>query len=1338
MPTIAELQVNVNTKQIDDAKSAFEGFRTAAENAKNAANGFSQSGNSGHARSETKDVKDLSSAIDLQTRKLKELTEQRNKLEASGMKSTMPQEYERLNRIIDSNISLVNRQGNAISQLSAAQDRDAKKREDQEKRVESARQRAERAVIRQENVITNANAKQQREVDRVINGLSRQIKAQNDYNDAVEKLNRARALSGMGGPNTNTMSAAEYDSYVKLAAAQRDSALAAQDNSRAVERAQTKLEGYVGKLSAAERAQLEFARASRSASDALNLGVINQDQYNQRMQQFAEKRDKSIASVNSNAAAEEKFARQLRQVSSEYDPVLKATQQYDNALTILNQGLQKGAISSDEYKRALQQQKQALDDVKAKAASSGPNIGKEYEDALRSVLPYRTELANLAKQQEALDNAKRAGHVTTQQQIKDYDTATKAISQQTEFYKKRIAAANENTISAKQEAAAMRGLPAQFSDIVVSLQGGQAPLTVFLQQGAQIKDMFGGAGNAVKAMGSYVLGLVTPLTAVAALMGVLAAGAYAGRGEIEAFNKAIIKSGQYSGVSANQFSQYREEVSQLNGTSAGVVDALTAMQSSGKITGEVFVEVASAAARLKEAGEGTISEIVDEFASLGKDPVQAAIRLDEKYKFLTSSVLAQADALVRQGKEQEATILLQRELADNSGNMADKLIENLGYVETAWLKVKNAVTDTWNAVKAIGRDSTQDELNNLNSEKQKLEERSRGYTFGGELRPETDASRSILKNDPRYQEILNEIKNKTLRKNYEDYMASISSAQEKARKIQNNITAENISSYTSNLGQINAVAAAEEKVTQVKLRGQKLVDAAKERGVELTADEIKYQKAALDAAEASLTKAKEAEARSKKPKTTPLNNNDVNLERSNLRKIEAEYDRYYKNVTALGKAGIVSQEATFASQKALLEAERKAVEESYNSQIDEIKKLQGSKKNNASQNIQLQNQLIKAEEQRQVALEKIDSKEEQRAAAEKARTDQRINSLREYKAALQSSLDALEEKGGRDAAAVGRGSRQASLNQSLYDEDNSYNRARRSLSRSLSENKIDPEEYKERLDALTENHTLMSNKIIENDKRVQEAQRDWKNGFTSALENAEDSARNVAGLVDDALSGAFNRAGEALAQFVTTGKLNFKSFATSVIADMAAMAAKQAAMGALSGLLRIGVTAASAYFGGGAGTTTGVTGGSSFGQLGASYSGTGVFANSHGGVYNQGTKYFAKGGAFTNSVVSSSTDFGMSGGGRGVMGEAGPEAIVPLARTRDGNLGVRMMGGEGGNMAAVEVNVYVTESGQQTNTTGDGGDQYKGMGDKIGQLVRQEVYTIINKETRPGGSLKSQ
>jgi lambda family phage tail tape measure protein len=66
----------------------------------------------------------------------------------------------------------------------------------------------------------------------------------------------------------------------------------------------------------------------------------------------------------------------------------------------------------------------------------------------------------------------------------------------------------------------------------------------------------------------------------------------------------------------------------------------------------------------------------------------------------------------------------------------------------------------------------------------------------------------------------------------------------------------------------------------------------------------------------------------------------------------------------------------------------------------------------------------------------------------------------------------------------------------------------------------------------------------------------------------------------------------------------------------------------------------------------------------------GLFPFEKGGSFSQGRVMpFAKGG-----VVASPTSFPMRGG-RGLMGEAGPEAIMPLSRGADGRLGVQTQGG---------------------------------------------------------------
>lgn len=97
--------------------------------------------------------------------------------------------------------------------------------------------------------------------------------------------------------------------------------------------------------------------------------------------------------------------------------------------------------------------------------------------------------------------------------------------------------------------------------------------------------------------------------------------------------------------------------------------------------------------------------------------------------------------------------------------------------------------------------------------------------------------------------------------------------------------------------------------------------------------------------------------------------------------------------------------------------------------------------------------------------------------------------------------------------------------------------------------------------------------------------------------------------------------------------------------------------------------------------------------------------NAKGNAFSpSGVEKFAKGGSFTNSVVSSPTMFTFANGGKfGVMGEAGPEAILPLQRGSDGSLGVKAHGGmSGGNVVVNVINNSNVSARQETRKTGSG------------------------------------
>jgi lambda family phage tail tape measure protein len=112
--------------------------------------------------------------------------------------------------------------------------------------------------------------------------------------------------------------------------------------------------------------------------------------------------------------------------------------------------------------------------------------------------------------------------------------------------------------------------------------------------------------------------------------------------------------------------------------------------------------------------------------------------------------------------------------------------------------------------------------------------------------------------------------------------------------------------------------------------------------------------------------------------------------------------------------------------------------------------------------------------------------------------------------------------------------------------------------------------------------------------------------------------------------------------------------------------------------------------------------------------------NAKGNVYAQnGIQAFARGG-----IVNGPTLFPFAKG-IGLMGEAGPEAIMPLRRGRDGNLGVMSSGG-----GTTNVVVNVDASGSEVE--GDAG-QAKALGNAISAAVQSELI----KQKRPGGLLSA-
>lgn len=242
----------------------------------------------------------------------------------------------------------------------------------------------------------------------------------------------------------------------------------------------------------------------------------------------------------------------------------------------------------------------------------------------------------------------------------------------------------------------------------------------------------------------------------------------------------------------------------------------------------------------------------------------------------------------------------------------------------------------------------------------------------------------------------------------------------------------------------------------------------------------------------------------------------------------------------------------------------------------------------------------------------------------------------------------------------------------------------------------------------------------------------WNNAFasyTDSAKNAADTGRMMFERMTDGMT-------DAIVQFVTTGKLSFKDFANSIIVELIKIQAKSLSTQILgnssTGILGSLFSSVMNTFTGGAGGPASVGpsavagGGSWLGNVSLNANADGNAFSSYGILHK-----FAKGSTFTNSIVNQPTPFMFANGGKfGVMGEAGPEAILPLQRNRSGQLGVVSSGG--GNSVNIEVNVAISSDGTSRTTTSSNSEL---EGNQLGKAIASAVQAEIVKQKRNGGLL---
>ncbi|MFG0814267.1 phage tail length tape measure family protein [Raoultella sp. FYR_9] len=417
-----------------------------------------------------------------------------------------------------------------------------------------------------------------------------------------------------------------------------------------------------------------------------------------------------------------------------------AEKQADNlatALVKMTQAGERAATSAGKVTKATDEEKQSLSEL------------------LDRIDPVNAALNKLDKQQQDLAKFKSKGMVDTD----TFDLYSKKI----EETRNRLTGFRDDLgktgQSAAQTAYAMRMIPAQMTDIIVGLSTGQSPFMVLMQQGGQLKDMFGGIGPAIKGVGGYVLGLINPVTLAAAAVGVLGLAYYKGSQEQGEFYKSLTLNGNLVGKTTGQLADMAARVSVVANSTTGVTAAtLNQIVSSGKVAAESLERVTTAVVEISEATGIATEKLVGDFNDIAADPVAAITKLNDQYHFLTLATYNQIKALQDEGNQQDAARVATDAYANAMQQRANDIHQNLGILERAWDSLAKTAKGAWDAMLDIGREQTGTErISQIRKELDWIDKAAGGKLFFGGRKAELEDELNNLQSQITTEGVLTEI-----------------------------------------------------------------------------------------------------------------------------------------------------------------------------------------------------------------------------------------------------------------------------------------------------------------------------------------------------------------------------------------------------------------------------------------------------------------------------------------------------------------------------------------------------------------------------------------------------
>lgn len=1132
---------------------------------------------------------------------------------------------------------------------------------------------------------------------------------------AVDKLNKPMQAATKASSNLNKeqSSSASASKQVEASVKKQVSVL---------ERQQMILEFMAQGFSKGQSSTLAYAKANGIAADELNQ-LVNVLQ-TQRTLMGTDPFDKSIGALQSwtnklNAATEAQnlYNQGIRLTYSQMEELGREKVRLIEKFKVEGKSV---ADAETEYKKLVSTATQ-LENTRQGIITSINASEKASLDAAKASAYLAKEddrVNQLIASKGDITSATNNKLIRYEQELKKTGVTGAEAAAKLDVYKKKLTEI-QGQAGQRQVDYLSRALGPQITDIFVGLATGQSPMMVLLQQGGQLRDQFALAGVAGKDMGDMLtkatLGMVSSVKDVGIAIGTSLIGAFGAAGKasldfigkitgvntiVDSFKRVLASGGEENfkyigtlnkigtafsilagvGIAAaiagfiaygvalkeviNQESALSKAIN-LTGASLGLttdsalslskalagdkgnvgdyVNAITSIAKVGGITSDNLKTVAKTIVDVSKTTGISVDELAKNFGKLSEKPVEALIPLAKELGTIDVAILKQIQNLERAGKHTEAVKLATDSYAASLKKASESIKNDMGYLESFFKSIVDAAKSMWDKILNIGRKGTLDDQ--LEKAKAKMIElQNAGGTNVGRKDRMVAAQAEVIKG------IL------------EQMDAEAKLAKEKEKNAKDVATFEKTSKEQGS---------AQFKVPE-DLNLKKLQENYKDTTKEIDSESKKLlakNKAFYDLGISDLSTYLNEEIRL----STDQNNQKIALNNNYITQLE---DAKVKQIKAINDINAAEYNKTKTSADAAkLDKERadkiKSVTESYNNLIQSIRTnnevLQDKNAENYAKSIGMIGEYSKK------AIEGV---------KEFIRTQDDLAQKRQ----MQIELD--KETAGLHGAELARVKAEVEARQShikvLSDLQDAANKAKAALA-GLNLAAMGPQTEEQ---IAAQNAVLIAqlelNKARQaSDAAVSQAGKDAVRSYT------DDSTKRL-NAYGQAFENMFNGMGDAIAEFAKTGKLNFTDLVNSMIADLIRFEARKSIMtvydnlGGAKGIFNI----LSGY----------TKGGSAASNMPDNIDiGGGWSPNANGAAYDNGIKAFANGGVFTNSIVSKPTLFKFAKG-TGLMGEAGPEAIMPLTRDSNGRLGVQ----SSGSSSNVSVQVINNTSAQATtNETTD-------------------------------------